>query len=252
MKTEKMNIYGLLGRNISYSFSKEYFTRKFSESGLTDHIYMNFDLPEISELNLVLNRYKGKLKGFNITIPYKQEIFQFLDETDQVAADIGAVNVVKIIDNSGLKGFNTDSYGFENSIKPLLRSQHKKALILGTGGASKAVSYVLGKLGIEYLYVSRRSDQSPNFITYGDLSETLLKEYLLVINATPVGTYPKIDKAPDMPYKYLTSNHLLYDLIYNPPLTAFLKQGKSVGATVKNGLEMLELQAEKAWEIWNS
>jgi shikimate dehydrogenase len=250
METEKEYIYGLLGRNISYSFSREYFTGKFSELGMTDHDYVNFDLPEISELPPVLDQYKGKLKGFNITIPYKQEIFDYLDETDQIAADIGAVNVVKIIGNTGLKGFNTDSYGFEHSIRPLLKPYHKKALILGTGGASKAVSYVLKKLGIEYLSVSRNPGQ--NQISYGNLTGELLKDHLIIINATPVGTYPDIDKAPEIDYKQLTSKHLLYDLIYNPPLTTFLRQGKSAGAMVKNGLEMLELQAEKAWEIWNS
>jgi len=252
MKTEKDHIYALLGRNISYSFSRSYFTDKFKKSGLNDHIYINFDLPEISQLPGVLEEYRGKLKGFNVTIPYKLEVFQFLDEIDPDAEKIGAVNVVKILKNGSLKGFNTDSYGFENSIKPLLQPYHKKALILGTGGASKAVSFVLDKLGIEYLYVSRKPNSNPDYITYQDLSEEILNEYLVIINASPVGTFPDTDKAPDISYNSLTSKHLLYDLIYNPPLTSFLKQGKLKGTGIKNGLEMLELQAEKAWEIWNS
>lgn len=249
---EKTNIFGLLGKNISYSFSKVYFTQKFSESGLTDHIYLNFDLPEISELPLILDRYKSNLKGFNITIPYKQEIFKYLDDTDRVAADIGAVNVVKVLENKKLKGYNTDSYGFENSIRPLLKPYHKKALILGTGGASKAVLYILNKLGLETTLVSRSADKKPGMISYDDLSKKVINKNLIIVNATPVGTYPDIDHAPDMPYKYLTSKHLLFDLIYNPSETTFLKYGKDAGATIKNGLEMLELQAEKAWEIWNS
>jgi len=252
VETEKEHIYALLGRNISYSFSRTYFTEKFKRSGLKDHFYVNFDLPEISQLPAILDQYKGKLKGFNVTIPYKQDIFHFLDEVSPDAREIGAVNVVKILKNGNLKGFNTDSYGFENSIKPLLRSFHKKALILGTGGASKAVSFVLDKLGMEYLYVSRRSNQGSGSITYKDLSAEVLNDYPVIINATPVGTFPDIEKTPDIPYNLLTSRHLLYDLIYNPSMTSFLKQGKSRGATIKNGLKMLEFQAEKAWEIWNS
>ncbi len=252
METEKEYIYALLGRNISYSFSRTYFAEKFRRSGLKDHIYVNFDLSEISQLPAFLEKYKGKLKGFNVTIPYKQNIFNFLDEVNSDAREIGAVNVVKVLKSGGLKGFNTDSYGFENSIKPLLRPFHKKALILGAGGASKAISFVLNKLGIEYLFVSRSLDPKPGYIAYKDLSAEIINNYKVIINATPVGTYPDIEKAPDIPYELLTSNHLLYDLIYNPPMTSFLNQGRSRGAAVKNGLEMLELQAEKSWEIWNS
>ncbi len=249
---QKKYIYGLLGRNISYSFSKGYFTEKFTRMGLEDHIFTNFDISEITQLPDILKKYGNNLRGFNVTIPYKQVIFNYLDEIDRDAEKIGAVNVVKVFDHKKLKGFNTDSYGFKMSIEPLLKQNHKKALILGTGGASKAVSYILDKLGIHHLFVSRKYNSEIKFITYQDITGELLKEYPVIINATPVGTYPDVESAPDIPYRFLTSGNLLYDLIYNPSLTAFLKKGKDAGAIVKNGQEMLELQAEKAWEIWNS
>lgn len=244
-------LYGLLGRNISYSFSREYFTRKFEQLGLTEHQYVNFDIAEISELPHILKREKESLRGFNVTIPYKQDVFTYLDDVAPDAQKIGAVNVVKVFADGHLEGYNTDVIGFENSLKPLLKLHHKKALILGTGGAAKAVAFVLGKLQIGYLFVSRNAGSS-NSIRYDQLDEKILEEYTIIINTTPLGTFPETEKYPAIPYEFIHSGHLLYDLIYNPAETTFLKKGKEQGAVVKNGLEMLELQAEAAWEIWNS
>jgi shikimate dehydrogenase len=242
-------IYGLLGKNISYSFSKKYFTNKFKEANL-DCTYKNFDLNSINELPEILDANIDYLKGFNVTIPYKETIFKYLDEINQVAEDIGAVNCVKIIDKYYLKGFNTDAYGFENSLKPLLKKHHKKALILGTGGASKAIAYALEKLEISFKFVSRNPKEKQ--ISYADLSEEIIKSHHIIINTTPLGTKNNSESDyPNIPYEFITDEHLLFDLIYNPLETIFLKKGKEKGATVKNGLEMLELQAEKSWEIWN-
>jgi shikimate dehydrogenase len=189
-------------------------------------------------------------QGLNVTIPYKESIMKYLSEIDEVAEKIGAVNTIKITEDNELIGYNTDAYGFEKSLVKLLESHHKQALILGTGGASKAVAYVLEKLNIEYKFVSR----SPNAdqLTYDSLNETILNESHLIINSTPLGTFPNIELTPDIPYNYLTKKHLLYDLIYNPEETIFLKQGRDKGAMIKNGSEMLKLQAEKSWEIWNA
>jgi shikimate dehydrogenase len=243
-------IFGLLGKNISYSFSKKYFTDKFETDNL-DCEYLNFDLPNIESLPEILDQNIQFLRGFNVTVPYKTAVFKYLDEVDSIAEEIGAVNTVKIIDNFYLKGFNTDIYGFENSLKPLLKIHHKKALILGTGGASKAIKYVLKILEIEFLEVSRQPKNKFQ-ISYDELSESILKNYTIIINCTPLGTYPNIEMCPDIPYDYLSKKHLLYDLTYNPSETKFLQEGKVRGVTIKNGLEMLELQAEKAWNIWNS
>lgn len=243
--------FGLLGKNISYSFSKKYFTNKFKELHLDNYSYVNFDLQQIDDFPLILNEYTEQLGGFNVTIPYKEVIFKYLDELDQDAASIGAVNVVKILNDFRLKGFNSDAYGFENSLKPLLKGDEKYALILGTGGASKAVAFVLDKLKIDYKYVSRSSKNNKT-ITYQQLDEQIIKQSGLIVNCTPLGTYPNVEVCPDIPYKFLKEHHILYDLIYNPALTSFLKKGKEQGCTVKNGEEMLKLQAEKSWEIWNS
>jgi len=242
-------LYGLLGKNISYSFSKKYFTYKFNEANL-DCTYKNFDLNSINELPEILDANIDYLKGFNVTTPYKETIFNYLDEVNQVAKEIGAVNCVKIIDKYYLKGYNTDAYGFGNSLKPLLKKQHKKALILGTGGASKAVAFVLKKLGIDFKFVSRNPVEKQ--ISYINLSKNSIENHTVIINTTPLGTKNNSEKeCPNIPYQFINDKHLLFDLIYNPKETVFLKKGKEKGATIKNGLEMLELQAEKSWEIWN-
>jgi shikimate dehydrogenase len=243
--------FGLLGKNISYSFSKKYFTEKFKELHLENYSYRNFDLQQIDDFPLILKENTGQLKGFNVTIPYKEEIFKYLDELDKDAAFIGAVNVIKVLDNYRLKGYNSDIYGFENSLKPLLKGDEKKALILGTGGASKAVAFVLNRLDIDFKYVSR-SSKNKRTITYQQLDENVVKQSHIIVNCTPLGTYPNTDAYPDIPYEFLTSKHLLYDLIYNPALTSFLRKGKELGCIVKNGGEMLKLQADRSWEIWNS
>jgi shikimate dehydrogenase len=245
-------VYGLVGKNISYSFSQGYFTKKFKHLNLSDHVYRNFDLKSIDDLPYVLNENMDRLKGFNITIPYKESIKRYLDEIDPVAEQIGAVNTVKILDGYRLKGFNTDIFGFEESLKPLLKSWHDKALVLGSGGASKAVCYVLEELGIEYRIVSRKDKNDPQFMQYGDLDAHVVKNHTLIVNTTPLGTHPDVKASPQLPYELFGEKHLLYDLIYNPAETAFLRWGKLQGAQTKNGLEMLELQAEKAWNIWNS
>ena len=245
-----MALFGLLGKNISYSFSKKYFTDKFISEKL-NHQYQNIDIPIIEDLLDFLANNIDTLKGFNVTIPYKEDIFKYLDDVDTDAKQIGAVNCVKIIDNQFLKGFNTDTYGFEKSIIPLLEKHHTKALILGTGGASKAIAFTLKKLKIDYKLVSRTPKN--NQFSYQDLDKTILSEYTIIINTTPLGTKGKSENLfPNIPYQFLTNNHLLYDLIYNPKETVFLKKGKNHGAKTKNGLEMLVLQADKSWEIWNN
>ncbi|WP_442267137.1 shikimate dehydrogenase family protein [Tenacibaculum sp. ZS6-P6] len=243
-------LFGLIGKNISYSFSRGYFAEKFEMLDLHDHEYVNFDLTVINELDDVLKEYNSSLKGMNVTIPYKEEIIPFLDKVDKKAKKIGAVNTIKISKKGKLKGYNTDYYGFKNSLKPLLKEKHKKALILGTGGASKAIAYALKKLNIEYAFVSRKAKNEAMF-SYNDLNKTVVEDHLVIINCTPLGTSPNITQKPNIPYQYIGEHHILYDLIYNPAESAFLKSGKENGATIKNGLQMLELQAEKAWEIWN-
>ena len=242
--------FGIVGKNISYSFSKNYFTEKFKKLNLTNCSYINFDIPEIEEFPFLLYHKKDEFKGLNVTIPYKESILKYLDEIDPIAKKIGAVNTIKITQDELLIGYNTDTIGFVNSLKPLLQKQHTKALILGTGGASKAIQYSLNQLDITYEIVSRTPSEKT--ISYQDITQNLLDEHFLIINCTPLGTFPSIDNAPEIPYKFLTDKHLLYDLIYNPSETKFLKEGKKHGATIKNGLEMLEIQAEKSWEIWNS
>ncbi len=242
-----MNIYGLLGRNISYSFSKNYFSEKFRKESLNCD-YQNFDIKDIKELALILKNQD--IKGMNVTIPYKQEIISFLDELDPIAKEIGAVNVVKFDINGKLKGYNSDYYGFTESLKPLLNNSIKKAIILGTGGASKAIAYALNGLNIAPTFISRNPDF--NELSYNDLDEDIMRDFKLIINCTPLGTHPNIENHPSIPYEYVGKNHVLYDLIYNPEETTFMKKGKEKGATVSNGLQMLILQAEKSWEIWNT
>jgi len=243
--------FGLVGKNISYSFSKKYFTQKFKQLKLDDCSYDNFDIQSIDDLPVVLNKYMNSLKGFNITIPYKEDIFKYLDEIEEDAMSIGAVNTVKIIENFKLKGYNTDIYGFEKSLRPLLSDKIEQALILGTGGASKAIAFVLDKLNINYKFVSRVPENELS-ISYDDLCKEIVSSHHLIINCTPLGTFPDIERSPDIPYQFLGEDHILFDLIYNPEETSFLIKGKKMGALIKNGKQMLELQADKAWEIWNT
>ena len=242
--------FGLVGKNISYSFSKKYFTEKFQKLGLETYKYRNYDIPDIEEFPFVIYQQEDEFQGFSVTIPYKQSIIKYLDEVDVDAKKIGAVNTIKVTEDNRLIGYNTDVYGFQKSIEPLLKKHHKKALILGTGGASKAVAYALNKLDIAYEFVSR--NVSENSLLYSILSQQFMEEYTIIINCTPLGTHPNIDDSPNIPYEFITEKHLLFDLIYNPSETKFLQEGKKRGAIIKNGLEMLELQAEKSWEIWNS
>ncbi len=246
MKMKKT--YGLLGKNISYSFSASYFGDRFEKEQI-DASYENFDLQNIEELNEVLKA--NHLNGLNVTIPYKQTIFPFLKRLDPIAKTIGAVNVVKFEKDGSLTGYNSDFYGFKNSLLPLLKkTTPKKALLLGTGGASKAVAYALESLGITYTFVSRNKKEGQ--YTYEELNQDIIKNNLLIINCTPLGTFPNVNACPDIPYEFITNKHVLYDLIYNPTETTFLKKGVEKGAIISNGLQMLILQAEKSYEIWNS
>ena len=243
---KKSRKFGLIGKNIDYSFSKKYFSEKFKKENL-DCTYSNFDIENISQIESVLQ--KNGISGYNVTIPYKREIIKFLDEIDEVAKAIGAVNTIKKIDNKNI-GFNTDSIGFEKSLIPLIKNKKPDcALILGTGGASKAVKYVLKKLKINYSTVSRKEGKS-EFI-YEDLNDLIINRFKMIINCSPVGTFSNINKCPNIPYKYLTKEHILYDLVYNPIESLFLRRGKELGCKTKNGLEMLEIQANESWRIWN-
>ena len=247
-----MKKYGLIGYPLTHSFSKRFFTEKF-ETEKIDSTYDNFEIDSIQKFPEIIKN-NLELIGMNVTIPYKEQVIPFLDELNDSAREIGAVNTVKIIrTESGikLKGFNTDTFGFEKSLKPLLKEYHKKALILGTGGASKALKYVLNKLEIEYISASIE-ELKKNEIRYEEIDEKMMTERLLIINATPLGTYPKTDASPNIPYKYITEKHLLFDLVYNPEITQFMAKGKAKGATVKNGYEMLLGQALKSYEIWNT
>lgn len=242
MKKSESKTYGLIGRNIAYSFSPKYFTAKFERENIPAE-YKLFDLAEISEVE---NLLKSGISGLNVTIPYKQEVIPFLDEITGAANEINAVNTIQL-KNGKCIGHNTDVIGFRDSIAPLLKEHHRKALILGTGGASKAVKYVFSELDIAFKVVSR----SLGDFTYDELTPEIVEAYQIIVNCTPLGTSPNVDKCPDLPYDAITSQHLAYDLIYNPSETKFLQQAKAQGATIKNGLEMLEKQAEAAWDIWN-
>ena len=240
--------FGLIGKQIDYSFSRGYFSEKFKTEQL-NHSYVNFDLDHISEFKAIF-KDSSSIKGLNVTIPYKETILPFLDKVNKRAKKIGAVNTIKITSKGKLIGYNTDYYGFKKSLEPLLKPHHKKALVLGTGGASKAIAYALKKLNIEYYFVSRTKKENVSFI-YSELTEKDIKNHQLIINCSPVGTFPDVDVCPKIPYNALEEFHILYDLIYNPFQTKFLKHGVSKNATTINGLKMLELQAEKAWQIWN-
>lgn len=240
--------FGLLGRNISYSFSKGYFTEKFKNENFVGCTYENFDIPEITSFPEIIKN-NPNLKGLNVTIPYKEAVIPYLDKLSKKASIIGAVNTIKITKKGKLKGYNTDYFGFKKALKPLLKKRHKKALILGTGGASKGVAYALDELGIEYTFVSREAKE--NAISYDQIKAETFDNFQIVINSSPVGTSPNIDAFPQIPYEFFTKKHIAFDLIYNPEETIFLKKAKENGAKTKNGMEMLAFQAEKAWEIWN-
>lgn len=261
-----MKVYGLIGYPLSHSFSKKYFSDMFAREQIKDHKYELFPLEHIKDLPALLQA-NPHLCGLNVTVPHKKNVMHYLDWISHDAKEVGAVNCIRITSESPvlaaftgelgveghnfrLEGYNTDIYGFETSLKPLLDHHHKKALVLGDGGAACAVKYVLGEYGIPYQIVTRRS--SPNSILFGDLTPKMVEEHKLIINTTPVGTYPNTDECPPIPYEGITDDHLLYDLIYNPEQTLFLTKGLGRGAAIKNGYEMLELQADRSWEIWTS
>jgi len=243
-----MRTFGLIGFPLTHSFSQKYFSEKFKKENISDAEFKNFPLENINDFPRLLAS-NPTLCGLSVTIPHKQSMMRILIEMDTVARETGAVNCIKVSET--LTGFNTDVFGFEKSLLPLLKNHHTKALILGTGGAAKAVEYVLKKSGIEYLFISRSQKPEAGNCSYNDLDNEIISSHPLIINTTPLGMFPDADSYPRIPYEHLTEKHLLYDLVYNPQETLFLKKGKEKGAQVKNGLEMLQLQADKAWEIWN-
>jgi len=242
-----MRLFGLIGYPLTHSFSKNYFTEKFKKEGITNCQYENFELAAIKDLSNVL-RYNPELNGLNVTIPYKESVLTFLDERDEIVKKIGACNCIKI-DNKKLIGFNTDVFGFEKALLNHLNPSHKNALILATGGAAKAVEFVLRNRQIRYKHVSRYP--SVKNLSYEQITPAIMKEYNLIINTSPLGMYPKITEAPPLPYEAITEKHFLFDLIYNPEKTLFLKKGEERGATIQNGYDMLVHQAEESWRIWN-
>jgi shikimate dehydrogenase len=245
-----MKLFGLIGYPLGHSFSEKFFTEKFQKENI-HACYKLFPIENIQLFHEILEK-NPTIEGLNVTIPYKEQIVPYLDELDKTAAEIGAVNVIKIkkdVNQVKLIGYNSDIIGFEQSIRPLLTEHHKKALILGTGGASKGVAYVLKKLNIDYTFVSR--NKNVDCFTYEELNKEIINSHTLIVNCSPIGTYPNTQVCPNIPYEGLSKQHLLYDLIYNPEKTLFLKKGEMEGATIKNGLEMLHKQAISAWEIWN-
>lgn len=246
-----MKEYGLLGKSLKHSFSRKWFSNKFQHENI-DAQYLNFELENLNSFIELIKKNK-KLHGLNVTIPYKKEIIPYLNELHITAQEVGAVNVIKIehrLGNPYLIGYNTDVWGFEYSLQPLLREQHTNALVLGTGGASLAVLVALKHLGVNATLVSR--EKKLNSLTYEDITKSVIEKYKLIINTTPLGMYPAENASPEIPYEFLNSEYLLYDLIYNPEITQFLYKGMLQQAKTKNGSEMLELQAQKSWEIWNS
>jgi len=246
-----MDKYGLIGYPLGHSFSISYFNQRFTDEGINAK-YMNFEIPSIDELPVVIAKHP-ELRGLNVTIPYKEKVMNFLDSISPEARAIGAVNVIRVTHEGNktlLKGFNSDVIGFTQSIEPMLdRKWHKKALILGTGGASKAINYGLKALGLDTIFVSRY--ERHGMIKYEDVTPEVIREYNVIINCTPLGMYPRVDECPDLPYEAMDSHTILYDLIYNPDQTLFMRKGAAQGADVKNGLEMLLLQAFASWEFWN-
>ncbi len=247
-----MKLLGLIGYPLSHSFSKKYFEKKFLIENNKEYTYELFPLKNISEISDLVNS-KLNLIGLNVTIPYKEKVIPYLDAINPEAERIGAVNTVKIErsnKNTKLIGYNTDIYGFKQSIKPYLKNIHERALILGTGGAAKAVGYVFSEMGIDCIYISRKPS-AKNEYAYKDVNQIVLSNYKIIVNCTPVGMFPFVEEAPELPYKFLNSTNFLIDLIYNPEKTKFLTLGSKYGAQTLNGLSMLQLQAEKSWEIWN-
>lgn len=256
-----MRLFGLIGYPLSHSFSEKYFTEKFRRENITDAAYRLFPLEDLQQLPALLEA-NPELCGLNVTIPHKEKVIAFLDGLDETAKAVGAVNTIRIqrtpntehgTRNFFLRGYNTDVYGFRQSLKPFLASHHERALILGTGGASKAVEYVLRNIGVECIFVSREKKNLPSktVLTYEELNQYVIAACKLIVNTSPVGTFPDVQAAPSIPYEFITADHFLYDLVYNPAETEFLKRGKAKGALVLNGYDMLKLQAEKAWEIFN-
>lgn len=242
-----MRQFGLIGYPLSHSFSKKYFTEKFERAGLTDCAYENYSIASVGELPVLL-KSNALLEGINVTIPYKEQVLSFLDEQSAVVKEIKACNCIKI-EEGRLIGCNTDVTGFEQSLVPKLGTNHKHALILGTGGAARAVEYVLLKLGIQYKYVSRK--KAGENLSYEEVTPALLITHTLIINTTPLGMYPDVLSFPPIPYQALSSRHYLFDLVYNPGKTMFLQKGEEQGAVIKNGHDMLVIQAEESWKIWN-
>ena len=247
-----MDKYGLIGYPLGHSFSKQFFTEKFAREGI-DATYDNYEIADSRQL-LDIVRKEECLRGLNCTIPHKQAILPLLDKVSEEAGEIGAVNVIRIRRNEAkepiLEGFNSDVIGFRESIKPLLTPKHHNALVLGTGGASRAICFALTKLGLRWTYVSR--SRKPGMLCYEDITPEVMRNHEVVVNCSPVGMYPHVDEAPLLPYEAMDERHLLYDLVYNPEVTEFMRRGAEQGATVKNGLEMLHLQAIASWEIWNN
>jgi len=244
-----MRVFGLIGFPLTHSFSKKYFEEKFQQLNLTEVEYQNFPIKSIPDLKNLIFEHPN-LVGLNVTIPHKKSVLSLLDHLSEEAKEIGAVNCIHIT-SEGLKGYNTDVYGFQMSIKPFIENHYERALILGTGGASLAIAYVLRNWGIQYFHVTRNVSEA-NQVAYKDLSAESLKHYPLIINTTPLGMSPNIDSLPDLPYEGITTNHFCYDLVYNPAETAFMHASAVRGAKVMNGYKMLELQAERSWQIWNN
>jgi shikimate dehydrogenase len=242
-----MRRFGLIGKTLKHSFSKTWFTKKFAEEGIADCSYDNFELPSIGQFPELIETHPD-LKGINITIPYKEEVLQYLDQSHDTVKEIGACNCIKITKGL-LTGYNTDAIAFANSLRSKLKSHHECALVLGSGGASKAVQYALKDLGIDFLVVSR--NKKTNQLGYEDVGNDVMEGHQVIINTTPLGMYPNVDDDPPIPYEMLTSRHLLFDLVYNPPKSKFLQQGEKQGAEIVNGYEMLVGQAEESWRIWN-
>lgn len=250
-----LNLYGLIGYPLTHSFSKKYFTEKFQKENIANCAYELFSIENINLLPQLINK-NSNLKGLNVTIPYKEAVIPFLNQIDDSAKQIGAVNCINVINHNGLTptliGYNTDEYGFRQSIKPFLESHHERALIIGTGGSAKAVYYVLNQIGIDCFYLTRKKTTSNNkILDYSELNKNVFDSIKLIINCSPVGMHPNTSHFPPIPFEYLNSSHLVIDLIYNPEETIFLKKSKNQGSKTLNGLSMLHLQAEKSWEIWN-
>lgn len=245
-----MNLYGLIGYPLGHSFSEKYFADKFARQNIQNCTYRNFEIPEVSLFRELKEAFPG-LMGLNVTIPYKESIIPFLDHLDPEAKAIGSVNCISFNEMGESTGYNTDAYGFYHSIKPFLENKYERALILGTGGSSKAVAYVLQRLGLKVFHATRNPRQS-HHLHYNDLSAENIIHFPLIVNTTPLGMFPDTDEFPPVPYEGLSDRHFLYDLIYNPAETIFLRKGREKGAQTGNGLLMLQLQAEKSWMIWNS